>query len=109
MQYKHMTPLLVDKEGVSIHVQSREHLPPHVHVFTGDDVALVEIRTGEIYEGYIPSRKLRIVQEWLAEDDNREKVEENFYELNERLRPQEEKQESKKTTNKKKRKKKGEK
>lgn len=82
-----MAPLLIDKEGVSIYVRGREHLPPHLHVFSGDDVALVEIRTGEIYEGYIPGKKLRVVQEWLAEGNNRAVVEENFYELNERLRP----------------------
>jgi hypothetical protein len=82
-----MAPLLVDKDGVSIHVRSREHLPPHIHVFTGDDVALVDIRTGKIYDGYIPSKKLRVVKEWLAEGNNRSVVEENFYELNERLRP----------------------
>jgi hypothetical protein len=38
-------------------------------VFTGDDEALVEIKTGEIYEGYISNKKLRIVQEWLEENN----------------------------------------
>jgi hypothetical protein len=82
-----MAPLLVDKEGVSIFVRSREHLPPHIHAFTGGDEALVEIRTGEIYAGYIPGKKLRAVQAWLDEGKNRDVVEENFYELNELLRP----------------------
>lgn len=82
-----MAPLLVDKDGVSIHVRGREHLPPHIHVFAGDDEALVEIRTGEIYRGYIPGNKLNVVREWLAEGNNRALVEENFYELNAQLRP----------------------
>ena len=86
-----MALLLIDKDGVSIYFRGREHLPPHVHVFTGDDVALVEIRTGEIYKGYIPNKKLKIVQQWLEEGNNRELVEENFYELNERLRLKDEK------------------
>ncbi len=95
-----MAPILVDKDGVSIHIRSREHLPPHVHVFTGDDAALVDIRTGEMFKGYVPPKKLKIAQEWLAEENHREIVEENFYELNPKLRPaqaieQEEKKEKK--------------
>lgn len=86
-----MAPLLIEKDGVKVHIQSREHLPPHVHVFSGDDEALVNIRTGEVFEGYISSKKLRVVQDWLNENENRKLIEEIFYELNERLRPQKEK------------------
>ncbi|MEO5644607.1 MAG: DUF4160 domain-containing protein [Bacteroidia bacterium] len=81
-----MAPVLVDKDGVRIYVRSREHLPPHVHAFCGDDVALVNIRTGEIVGGYLSAKKLRIVQLWLDEGENRKVTEENFYELNPRLR-----------------------
>lgn len=90
-----MAPLLIDKDGVSIRIQSREHLPPHIHAFSGDDEALVYIRTGEIFEGYIPGKKLRIVQQWLNEGDNRKIVEENFYELNPGLRPRKARKKSK--------------
>jgi hypothetical protein len=82
-----MAPLLIDKDGVSIVIQSREHLPPHVHANYGEEEALVNIRTGEIVEGYLQNKKLRIVQDWLSEGKNREIVEENFYELNPSLRP----------------------
>ena len=34
-----MAPILADKNGVSIFVLSREHLPPHVHAYSGDDEA----------------------------------------------------------------------
>ncbi len=81
-----MAPLLAEKDGVSIVIQGREHLPAHIHVGYGDDEALIDIRTGEMFEGYIPAKKLRIVQAWLATRENREIVEENFYELNPRLR-----------------------
>lgn len=83
-----MTPLLLTKDGISISIRSREHLPPHVHVFADDDVALVEIRNGEIYAGFIPYKKLRIVQAWLKKNNNWKQVEEIFYQLNERLRPE---------------------
>lgn len=81
-----MAPLLEKREGVDILVYSREHLPPHIHAFYGDDEALINIRTGEVYAGHIPSKKLRVVQEWLEGNENRKIVEENFYELNPRLR-----------------------
>ncbi len=98
-----MAPLLIDKEGVSVVVQGREHLPPHVHASYGEDEALVDIRTGEMFEGSIPGKKLRVVQEWLSEGKNREIVEEIFYELNPRFRAREGKGKSiaKKATSKK--------
>ena len=79
-----MAPLLADKDGVSIIIHSREHLPAHVHVIYGDDEALVNIRTGEMFKGYIPARKLKIVLEWLVA--NSAVIEESFYELNPGLR-----------------------
>ncbi len=88
-----MAPLLETKEGVSIIVQGREHLPPHIHASYGDDEALVDIRTGQMFKGIIPKTKLKVVQEWLGEGDNRKNTEENFYELNPRLRLMEIKEE----------------
>ncbi|MDF2455410.1 MAG: hypothetical protein K0R51_1403 [Cytophagaceae bacterium] len=82
-----MAPLLVEKEGVSITIYSREHLPPHIHAFYGDDEALITIRTGVLIAGELPGKKLRLVLDWLEEGNNRVWVEENFYELNPRLRP----------------------
>lgn len=81
-----MAPLLVNKEGVSIIIHSREHLPPHIHACYGDNEALVNIRTGEMFEGYIPAKKLEVVQNWLSEGKNILVVERNFYELNPRLK-----------------------
>ena len=81
-----MAPLLIDKDGVSIHIQSREHLPPHVHAFSGDNEALIDIRTGKIIRGRLAGKKLRIVQQWLNDAKTRELTEENFYELNPALR-----------------------
>ena len=82
-----MAPLLIDKDGISVIIHGREHLPPHIHVCYRDNEALVDIRTGEIFKGHIPGKKLKIVQRWLAEEKNRAVVEENFYELNPRLKP----------------------
>lgn len=77
-----MAPILIDKDGVSIYVNSKEHLPPHVHAFSGDDEAMINIRTGEIVKGELESRKLRIVQDWLGDGNNRKMAEEEFYKQN---------------------------
>ena len=66
-----MAPLLINRDGVSIVVQSREHLPPHIHASSGEDEALINIRTGEIFAGSIDAKKLRIVREWLDEDGSK--------------------------------------
>ena len=102
-----MAPLVLDKNGIEVRVRAREHLPPHVHAFYGDDVALVEIRTGEIFKGFIPEKKLKIVQEWLAKGDNRKVVEQMFYDQNPTLAPKEEKDKKQPQKKKVKQKKKG--
>ena len=91
-----MAPILINKNGVSVIVQGREHLPSHVHATYGDDEALIDIRSGQLLEGFLPGKKLRIVQIWLSEGENRVIVEENFYELNPGLRPRKEKRKAKK-------------
>ena len=78
-----MAPELERVDGLILVVYGRDHLPPHIHAFHGDNEALVNIRTGEILEGFLPPKKLKIVQKWLA--DNRQRTETNFYELNPRL------------------------
>jgi hypothetical protein len=86
-----MAPLLLLKNGLRIEIRSREHLPPHIHVFAGDDEALVAIRSGRIFAGKLESKKLKLVNKWLETGSNRSIVEENFFELNPRLRSREEK------------------
>ena len=87
-----MAPLLVDKEGISIIIHSREHLPPHIHAVYGEEEALVDIRTGDVIDGWLATKKLKVVKDWLAEGKNRLMVEENFYELNPKFRPIEKEQ-----------------
>ena len=80
-----MAPLLENKNGVRIEIYSREHLPPHIHAKYNEYEALVDIRTGQIFRGNLPSKKLQVAQDWLNESNRRELVEKNFYELNPRL------------------------
>lgn len=54
-----MAPLLAEKEGVSIVIHSREHLPPHIHAIYGDDEAVIDIRTGLVIAGEIPKKEAK--------------------------------------------------
>jgi len=85
-----MAPVIETRNGVKISVHSREHLPVHVHAKYAEHEALVNIRTSEVIEGSLPKKKLKIVTEWLEEEDVRDLTEQNFYELNPRLKPTEE-------------------
>lgn len=42
-----------------------EHNPPHVHAVYGDNTAEITINSGEILEGYLPSKALSMVREWI--------------------------------------------
>jgi hypothetical protein len=81
-----MAPTLHEEGGVKIEIHGREHLPVHVHATYAGAEALVNVRTGEIFEGKIPAKKLKIVQEWLNLPGKRKLVELNFYELNPRFK-----------------------
>ena len=50
--------------GIIIRIFNREHNPPHFHAVYGDDEALIEIETLEIYSGKLPPRQMRQVREW---------------------------------------------
>jgi hypothetical protein len=80
-----MAPELERIDGIILVVYGRDHLPPHIHAFHGDDEVLINIQTGEIVEGYLPGKKIKIVQKWLA--DNSKRAETIFYELNPGLNP----------------------
>lgn len=47
-------------------MNTNDHPPPHFHAYYGDEEALVEIRTGEVYRGRLPPRAWRLVSEWYS-------------------------------------------
>ena len=51
---------------IRMYFQQAEHNPPHIHALYGEDMAAVEIQTGEILEGYLPPKALSMVREWVA-------------------------------------------
>ena len=53
-------------DGVDVYMYFRDHAPPHVHAFYGDDEVLVVIRDGSVYIGSIQANKLALVRDYVA-------------------------------------------
>lgn len=51
---------------IRMYFQQAEHNPPHIHALYGDDMAAVDIQTGELLEGYLPPKAISMVREWIA-------------------------------------------
>ena len=43
-----------------------EHNPPHIHAIYNEDVAAIDFMSGEVLEGYLPSKAMNMVQEWIT-------------------------------------------
>lgn len=50
---------------IIMNLRNKEHNPPHIHAVTEDFVAPFLIETGEIMEGYFPSKRKRMVKEFI--------------------------------------------
>jgi Domain of unknown function (DUF4160) len=50
--------------GIIIRMFFRDHLPPHFHVEYGEYKAKINIIDGEMIEGPLPRKALRLVQAW---------------------------------------------
>ena len=51
---------------IRMYFQQAEHNPPHIHALYGEDMAAVNIQTGEVLEGNLPPKALAMVREWIA-------------------------------------------
>ena len=49
---------------IRMYFQQAEHNPPHIHAIYGEDLAAIEIETGEVLEGHLPPKALAMVREW---------------------------------------------
>jgi hypothetical protein len=50
--------------GIIIAMYYNDHSPPHFHAKYEADQAVIRIETGEVIEGSLSSRALRLVEEW---------------------------------------------
>ncbi len=51
---------------IRMYFQQAEHNPPHIHALYGEDMAAIDIQTGEVLEGHLPPKTLAMVREWSA-------------------------------------------
>ena len=65
--------------GIIIKMFFDDNNPPHFHVEYGEYKAIIEIRTAELTEGYLPSKQLKLVQAWAILHE--EELLENFENL----------------------------
>ena len=50
---------------IMMYLKNKEHNPPHIHAFYGEESASFYIQNGEIYEGSFPSRAKKMVKEFI--------------------------------------------
>lgn len=53
--------------GIVIWMYYSDHNPPHFHAQYGEHWAKVEIETGEVFDGFLPSRAASLVAEWVSQ------------------------------------------
>ena len=60
-------PILSNFYGIIIkmYFQQSEHNPPHIHAIYGEYAGAINIQTGEMIEGDLPNRAIKLVKEWI--------------------------------------------
>ncbi len=49
---------------IRMYCAPKEHNPPHFHVYYQDYTAVIDIRSGELTEGKLPSKQLKLILAW---------------------------------------------
>lgn len=51
---------------IMMYLKDKEHNPPHIHAFYGEEAATFYISSGDIYEGNFPTRAKKMVKEFVT-------------------------------------------
>jgi len=73
-------PTIEIVDGLRIVIHNGDHRPPHIHAIYNEFEVLIEIETGRIYAGDLPTRQLKSAFDWIA--GNKDLALSIFYELN---------------------------
>ena len=57
-------PAISHFHGIEIKIAFADHLPAHFHVKYQDYKAKISIKTGDLMEGEIPFKQLKLLQTW---------------------------------------------
>ena len=72
-------PIFDSFDGIAIHVFPREHLPPHCHVWYAEHEALIDIRTLDVFVGWLPSKQLKKAIAYMSVAENQQDLLDMFY------------------------------
>ena len=50
---------------IRLHYEEKEHNPPHIHARYGKEAASIDIETGEIISGSLPTNARGLVKKWV--------------------------------------------
>ncbi len=50
---------------IRMYYAPKEHNSPHIHVYYSNDTAVINIQDGELMDGKLPLRQLRLVNAWI--------------------------------------------
>lgn len=53
---------------IMMYLRDKEHNPPHIHAFYGNEAASFLIEDGKIYEGNFPKRAQKLVKEFVLKN-----------------------------------------
>jgi hypothetical protein len=59
-------PRISEFFGIEIYMYYNDHLPPHFHARYQHHFARIDIASGEVTGGQLPTRAERLVREWAA-------------------------------------------
>ena len=62
--------------GIIIYMYAKDHLPPHFHAIYNENEGLFSVETGNIIQGDLPRKQIRLVQAWV--ELHREELIENY-------------------------------
>ncbi|MGZ5245151.1 MAG: DUF4160 domain-containing protein [Bacteroidia bacterium] len=50
---------------IRMYYAPKEHNPPHIHAYYQDFTSVVRLSDGEVTEGNIPKKQIRLIQAWI--------------------------------------------
>ncbi len=60
-------PKIDEIQGITIHVYSGDHRPPHIHAKYNEFEVLLKIEDGVVYAGSLPIKQMKLANAWLLE------------------------------------------
>ncbi|WP_460984599.1 DUF4160 domain-containing protein [Spirosoma fluminis] len=60
-----MPTIIILAGNFKIDIYGKDHNPPPVHAIYAEYEALIKIKPGNVYSGYLPNKKLKITRDFV--------------------------------------------